>query len=197
MEQFSRRGKEPSWRAGFQRKYLGRLVAMLRRRKIDQRATRISARSRAVKLAADLSLAMTVRSQTSWQRAIFGKYLFKIKKSGCQPPGVKSRRNPEFKKRSVSTKARTCKANAAWDNSNKQLSRAESRLTGTTSIRSCDNCDEQERGTVDSRMETLRALVPGSCRLDMPVFLKEAADYIVALEMQVQAMQTLADLYSL
>jgi hypothetical protein len=45
-------------------------------------------------------------------------------------------------------------------------------------------------------MQALRLLVPGSRRLDTPVFLKEAADYIVALKMQVQAMQALADCYS-
>jgi hypothetical protein len=42
-------------------------------------------------------------------------------------------------------------------------------------------------------MKTLRTLVPGNRTLDPPVFLKETADYIVALKMQVQAMQALAD----
>lgn len=196
MEQPSAGGQEAPWRAGFQRKYLSRLVAMLRRRKIDQRATRVSARSRAVKLAADLSLAMTVRSRTAWRRAIFGKYFYRFKKTRCQRRRVKSRGNPEEKRRSVSVKARPCKPNAVFDRSYKKLPGAEYGLMWATSIRSCDNCDEESRGTLDSGMETLRALVPGSALLDTPVFLKEAADYIVALEMQVQAMQALADFYS-
>jgi hypothetical protein len=49
---------------------------------------------------------------------------------------------------------------------------------------------------VASRMQTLRLLVPGSRGLDTPVFLKEVADYTVALKMQVQAMQALADCYT-
>jgi len=49
---------------------------------------------------------------------------------------------------------------------------------------------------VASRMETLRLLVPGSRGLDTADFLKEAADYTMALKMQVQAMQALADCYS-
>jgi hypothetical protein len=50
---------------------------------------------------------------------------------------------------------------------------------------------EEEGGTVASRMQILRFLISGSRRLEMSVFLKEAMDYIVALKMQVQVMQTL------
>lgn len=196
MERRSGGGKWAPWRADFQQKYLSRLLSLLRRRKIDQRSTRLSARIRAVKLAADLSLAMTVRSRTAWRRAILGKYHFRFNKSGCQRRRVKSRRNPRGTRRSVSGKGRPCATAVACDNAYKQLPGEEYGLMGTTGIWSCDNCNEEAMGTVDSRMETLRALVPGSSRLDTPVFLKEAADYIVALEMQVQAMRALADLWS-
>lgn len=196
MERRSVGGKWAPWRADFQQKYLSRLLSLLRRRKIHQRSSRLSARIRAVKLAADLSLAMTVRSRTAWRRAILGKYHFRFNKSRCQRRRVKSRRNPRGTRRSVSGKGRPCETAAACDNACKQLPGEEYGLMGTTGIWSCDNCNEEATGTVDSRMETLRALVPGSGRLDTPVFLKEAADYIVALEMQVQAMRALADLWS-
>lgn len=63
-----------------------------------------------------------------------------------------------------------------------------------TSTRSYGN--EEAKGTVASRMQILRTLVPGNSGLDSPVLLKETADYIVALKMQVQAMQALADWYT-
>jgi hypothetical protein len=44
-------------------------------------------------------------------------------------------------------------------------------------------------------MQTLRELIPGSRRLDTPVFLDEVTDYIMALKMQVQAMQALTGWY--
>ena len=50
--------------------------------------------------------------------------------------------------------------------------------------------------TVASHIQTLRLLVPGSRQLDTPVLLEEAADYIVALKMQVQAMKALSDCFS-
>jgi len=97
----------------------------------------------------------------------------------------------------VSAKARPCKQKSGCCNSYRELPGAESGLMETASIRSRDKCDEEARGRNEaSRMQTLRALVPGSLQLDTPVFLKETADYIVALKMQVQAMQALADCYS-
>lgn len=189
-------GKWAPWRADFQHKYLSRLLSLLRRRKIYQRSTNLSARIRAVKSAADLSLAMTMRSRTAWRRAILGKYHFRFNKSRYQRRRVKSRRNPRGKMRSVYGKGRHCEMAAACDNAYKHLPGEEYGRIGTTSKSSSDNCNEETRGTVDSRIETLRAIVPGSGRLDTPVFLKEAADYIVALEMQVQAMRALADFCS-
>ncbi|GLJ31626.1 hypothetical protein SUGI_0635040 [Cryptomeria japonica] len=54
--------------------------------------------------------------------------------------------------------------------------------------------DEEQSVELERRFETLRTLVPGSHGLDTPILLKKAADYITALKMQVEAMQTLAKL---
>lgn len=195
MEQAGGRGEEAVWKASFQRIYLKNLVAVLRRRRMDQRSTRLWARSRTVKSAADLSLAMTVRGRTSWRRAIFAKYLFRVRNSRCHRRVVKPRGNSQGKSRSVSVETRPCKPNPASD-SGRKVPGTEFGLMGTTGLPSRDDCDEEAGCAVGSRMQALRLLVPGSRRLDTPVFLKEAADYIVALKMQVQAMQALADCYS-
>lgn len=187
MEQQSGLGQEPAWRAGFQKKYLSRLVAILRRGRIE-RTTSISARSRTVKFAADLSLAMTSRGKTAWSRAIIRKCLFRLKKSRCLLQGVKSVGNFGGLSRSAYAKSRPCKTNAVCKKFSSRLMRTASRTE--------HHCKEEAEGTVASRMQTLRLLVPGSHGLDTPVFLKDAADYIVALRMQVQAMQALEDCYS-
>lgn len=189
MEQPSERGQELAWRADFQRKYLSRLVAMLRRGRIE-RATNTSTGSRTVKFAADLTLAMTSSGRTAWSRAIIDKYAFKVMKSRCNLRGVKSKRNYQRLGRSAYAKTRPCKTTAVCKKLSRRLHRTASRPTEF-------NCEEEEAGgTVVSRMQTLRLLVPGSHGQDTPAFLKDAADYIVALKMQVQAMQALADCYS-
>lgn len=182
MEQLSGGGRHAAWRAGFQRKYLSRLVDVLRRGRIKC-VTSVSARSRAVKLAADLSLAMTARDRSTWSRYILGKFIFRLKKTRCETRAIKS-----HAKRISASQKRTmpCRKSVRW-----LLGRASRARTST--FRSSHNCEEEAGGTVASRMQTLRLLVPGSRGLDTPVFLKEATDYIVALKMQVQAMQALAD----
>nr|ABR17607.1 unknown [Picea sitchensis] len=160
MEQHFGRRQEPTWRTDFQRKYLRRLVAMLRRGRIDQRATSLSARSRALKAAADLSLAMTTRGRTAWRCAILRKYLFRLHKSGFQRRVVNSRMDCLGKRKSVSVKARPCKPNADRDISGRQLPGVEYRITGTASRWSRGNCDEEAGRSVISRMQILRAIVP-------------------------------------
>nr|ABK24435.1 unknown [Picea sitchensis] len=174
-------GKESAWRAGFQRKYFSRVVAVLRSGRIEN-ATSASARIRTVKFAADLSMAMTSRGRTAWSRAILGKYIIRLKRSRCQLRVVKSRGNLHGIRTSASGKSSPCKRTAVC----KKLAR---RFLGNSRHRGLKGTGV----TVASRMQTLRLLIPGSHGLDTPVFLKEAADYIVALKMQIQAMQALAD----
>lgn len=180
-------GQEVEWRAGFQQKYLSRLVAMLRRRKIE-RAISLSTGSRAVKLAADLSLARTSGGRTAWSRAILGKYLCRFKKSCCHLRVVKSRRNLKGIRRSASARGRQCKTSPVCKKFARQLLR--------TASMTADNRDKEAGDNLASRLQTLRLLVPGSRQLDTPVLLEEAADYIVALKMQVQAMKALSDCFS-
>lgn len=187
MEQPSGGGQGPAWKTGFQQKYLSRLVAILRRARI-QRATSVSTRGRTVKFAADLSLAMTSRGRTAWSRAIIRKYLFWLRKSRCLLRGVKSRGNFGSVSRSVHARSRLGRKIAVSKKFGRRLLRTASR-TG-------HHCNEEAGHTVASRVQTLRMLVPGSQGLDTATFLKDAAGYIVALKMQVQAMQALADCYS-
>lgn len=174
-------GKESAGRTGFQRKYVSRIVGVLRRGRIEN-ATSASARIRAVKAAADLSMAMTSRGRTAWSRAILGKYIIRLKRSGCPRRVVKSRGNLRGIRRSASGKSTPCKRTDLCKKLARQLLR-NSRHRGL----------EGTGGTFDSRIQTLRLLIPGSNGLDTAAFLKEAADYIRALKMQVQAMQALAD----
>jgi len=187
MEERYQGRRAVAWRSVFQRKYLSCLVAVLRRGRIET-ATSASVRIRAVKFATDLSLAMTSRGRNAWSRAILGKYLFRLKKSRSQLQVVKFRRNLHRTRRSASAETRTCKTTAVC----KKFAR---RQVGPAS-RTGHNCEEEAGGTVASRLQILRLLVPGSRGLDTPVFLKEAADYISALKKQVQAMQAIADCYS-
>lgn len=186
MEQLSGSRRETAWRTGFQRQYLSRLVDVLRRRRIKC-ATNVSSRSRAVKLAADLSLAMTAKGRTSWSRAILRKYIFRLKKTRRKPQVIKS----HGETRSALDKTRpACKTIVSC------IKSVRCSLGAASKLRSAHNCQEESGGSVASRMQTLRLLVPGSRGLDTPLFLKEAADYTVALKMQVQALQALADCYS-
>jgi len=184
MERSSASEQKEAWRAGFRRKYIRKFVAVLRTGRIE-RVTSVLARSRAVKLAADLSLALTARRRNTWSQAILRKYLFRLNKSHCQRRSVpKSTMNSQ---RSASPKnTRLCKTIFAGKKPVRQLFGVASR----------SGASEESEGTVASRMQTLRALVPGNGLTDPPVFLKEAADYIEALKMQVQAMQALTDWYS-
>ena len=181
-------GGEGRCTAVFQGKYLSCLMAVMRRGRIE-RATSVSVRTRAVKLAADLSLICmsTARRRTQWSRAILGKYLFKLNKVRCQSRLFKWSANSHGRRISASSKTTRCK---------KIVSRLMLGALSRSGTGILSQCDEQRRRTVVSRMQTFRLLIPGSRRLDTPVFLEEAADYIIALKMQVQAMQALADSYS-
>lgn len=193
MEQRCGGGQEAARMADSRRIYLSHLVAELRHLRIHRRATKLSARTRAVKLAADLSLAMTGRGRSAWRQAIVGKYLLRHRETRCQRRVVNSKGNSQGKRKSTSTKARPCNLNAARMNSCRQLPGRDSGLTGIRTLFSRDNYHKEAGGAADSRMQTLRALVPGSEGLDTPIFLKECADYIVALKLQVQVMKELAD----
>lgn len=185
MERPSVGEQKAAWRAGFQRKYIRQFPVVLRHGKIERAASGLI-RSRAVKQAADLSLAMTARGRTAWSRAILRKYLSRVDKSGCQRGSVvKSRVN--FPSSVSAKKSRPGKTTFPGKKSVKRLFRVASK--SGSSIRS-------EKRTLASRMQTLRDLIPGSRRLNTPVFLEEAADYIVALMMQVQGMQALTGCYT-
>jgi len=141
MKQLSRSRLEAACRAGFQRKYLSRFADLLCRGRIEC-ATTVLARSRAVKLAADLSLAMTAKGRTRWSRAMMAKYIFRLRKTRCKPQGVKS----HGKRRSALDKTSPCKPTVACRRSVRCLLSASS--SGWSRLRLCHNCVEEAGGTV-------------------------------------------------
>lgn len=179
-------GKQKAgWRTGFQRKYARHLAAVLRNGRI-QLVTSGLTRSLAVKQAADLSLAMMAMGRTAWSRAILRKYLARNNKYRCQRRQV-VKSGVKFPGSVSAKNSRPCKTSFPGQKSIKRAFRRACK--SGTSIHS-------EKGTLASRMQILRQLIPGSCGLDTPVFLEEVADYIVALKMQVQGMQALTSRYT-
>ncbi|GLJ31628.1 hypothetical protein SUGI_0635190 [Cryptomeria japonica] len=173
---------EPAWRSGFQQKYLSRLITELRRRRFERGSSSVWGGVRAVKSAADVSLAMVARGRTAWSRAtIFARAGNRsLHRVSRRRRNHVSKSNFHLHLRSLMRSAyRPWNAFSSKMNSVRRLRRSSPRSRG----------DEEE--SVQSRIKTLRTLVPGSRRLDTPLLLEEVADYIMALKMQVQSMQAL------
>eukprot|EP01018_Ginkgo_biloba_P005716 Gb_01289 [translate_table: standard] len=229
MEQRSSDGSQPAeWTAGSRRNYLKCLVAALRQipeRSRTEKNMSITGRSRAVKFAADLSLAMTARG-TTWSRSI----LAQSRKNSpnfidfvhtCRPR-IWSKKPKSI---SIHKISRRCKASDEWRRSflrirgdfhsisrsggsnAKMLLKTSPRarrlnVSSKKSVRrllravSRSSKRRAEIRTVDSRLKTLKRLVPGGRAMDTPVLLQEVADYILALKLQVETMQTLANYFS-
>ncbi|GLJ31624.1 hypothetical protein SUGI_0634890 [Cryptomeria japonica] len=173
----------PAWRAGFQKKYLSRFVAELQRRRVERRPS-------SVKSAADLSLAMAVRGRTAWSRAIiFASASRKANRSTRAWRILKNRRNFHSRLKSLrKSTANACKSTAFCSKQTlaKRPCKPEACSTSSQSL-------GEEEQSVELRIETLRTLVPGSRGLDTPILLEEVAEYIMALKIQVESMQALAN----
>lgn len=70
-----------------------------------------------------------------------------------------------------------------------------------SSAKPCDSkdmepCADGLRRVSMEQIKSLGGLVPGGHCMDTPLLLQEAADYILSLQMQVEALQSLAQLAS-
>lgn len=127
---------------------------------------KMMARSRAIKDAADLALALTAKGQNRWSRAILLS---------------------QWQKRKLWLKAGGKMRRRTWVGKP-----GSGRWRKSPRLRPRSGSGEKVR----EKLRVLSRLVPGGPRLSAPTLLEEAADYVAALEMQVKAMRTLAVLLS-
>lgn len=218
------------WTAfGVRKDYLNRFLNLLRRLR-DRRPpikeedkNDVVGRSRAVRVAADLSLAMTARGAT-WSRNILSQ---SRKMSPNFIDFIRTYRSKNGKQISMKRLSRP-KARDRWRTSFLRMRRTlyslRRRLQPSGSKRVLDKTmprkrvsklntwskksmrillrgvsrderskHQEETRTWDARIKMLQSLVPGGRGMDTPVLLQEVADYILALKMQVDTMETLAN----
>ncbi|XWS53504.1 hypothetical protein CRYUN_Cryun10bG0006700 [Craigia yunnanensis] len=122
---------------------------------------------RAVREAADRTLAVAAKGRTRWSRAI-----------------LTSRLKLKFRKQ------KRQRGSAAAVAAVTRSSRSKKRRVSVLKLKA------KSLPTVQRKVKVLGRLVPGCRKEPLPVILEEATDYIAALEMQVRAMSALADLLS-
>ncbi|KAJ0244393.1 Transcription factor bHLH148 [Hirschfeldia incana] len=128
-------------------------------------------RGKAVREAADRALAVSARGRTLWSRAILAnriKLKFR-KQKRPRPAAIPTVITTESISSSIRSKKR--------------------RVTVV-------KLNKKSIPTVNRKVRVLGRLVPGCRKESVPVILEEATDYIQALEMQVRAMKSLAELLS-
>ncbi|OEL20071.1 hypothetical protein BAE44_0018910 [Dichanthelium oligosanthes] len=135
------------------------------RRLLDALRATGGGQPRAVKAAADSALALTARGQTRWSRAILLAGAACSRRRVLVKAGGKIRRRHRRPQQAAKSKA------------------ASLAVAG----------DSKECGKVQERLRVLGRLVPGCRKLPAPELLEEAADYVAALQMQVNTMRALAD----
>ncbi|VFQ61019.1 unnamed protein product [Cuscuta campestris] len=162
------------WKSESQQQvYSSRLLGALRTLRISPPPGTATAPKggRAVREVADRVLAVTAKGRTRWSRAILTNRL-KLK----------------FMKRN-NKRQRVVAAAAAV------AARGSSRLPKKPRL-SILRLKMKNLQTVQRKGRALGRIIPGCRKQPLPVVLEEATDYIAALEMQVRAMSTLADLLS-
>ncbi|EOA31396.1 hypothetical protein CARUB_v10014574mg [Capsella rubella] len=165
------------WRSEKQQRiYSAKLIQALQQVRLNNSSAEATSsptaqkRGRAVREAADRALAVSARGRTLWSRAILANRI-KLK----------------FRKQ--------------------KRPRATTAIPVTTTVVSSSNRSRKRRvsvlrlnkksiPSVNRKVRVLGRLVPGCGKQSVPVILEEATDYIQALEMQVRAMNSLAQLLS-
>ncbi|WVZ72491.1 hypothetical protein U9M48_020941 [Paspalum notatum var. saurae] len=139
------------------------------RRLLDALRATGGGQPRAVKAAADSALALTARGQTRWSRAIL------LAGAAC------SRRRVLVK---AGGKIRGRRHSRPPHQPQPQQVKSATLALGSGS---------GKEHKVQERLRVLGRLVPGCRKLPAPALLDEAADYVAALQMQVNTMRALAD----
>lgn len=159
------------WKSESQQQvYSSRLLGALRTLRISPPPATAPKGGRAVREVADRVLAVTAKGRTRWSRAILTNRL-KLK----------------FMKRNNKRQRVVAAAAVA--------ARGSSRLQKKPRL-SILRLKMKNLPTVQRKGRALGRIIPGCRKQPLPVVLEEATDYIAALEMQVRAMSTLADLLS-
>lgn len=142
---------------------------MYGRRLLDALRATGGGQPRAVKAAADSALALTARGQTRWSRAIL------LAGAACSRRRVLVKAGGKVRRRRRPPPPVQARDNAAAA----ALLKAKGK--------------DKDKDKVQERLRVLGRLVPGCRKLPAPALLEEAADYVAALQMQVNAMRALAD----
>ncbi|XP_010486175.1 PREDICTED: transcription factor bHLH148-like [Camelina sativa] len=164
------------WRSEKQQRiYSAKLIQALQQVRLNSSAAATSSptaqkRGRAVREAADRALAVSARGRTLWSRAILANRI-KLKFRKQKRPRAPTTAIPAM----MST------------NNNRWRKR---RVSAVVTL------NKKSIPAVNRKVRVLGRLVPGCGKESVPVILEEATDYIQALEMQVRAMNSLAELLS-
>ncbi|CAN7075637.1 unnamed protein product [Brassica oleracea var. botrytis] len=161
-----------------QRSYSANLIQALQQVRLSSSAAETpyptaQKRGKAFREAADRALAVSARGRTIWSRAIlFNRFKLKFRKQKRPRPAAIP---------AVITRG----------------SSSSSSGRGTKKRRvTVVKLNKKSIPTVNRKVRVLGRLVPGCKKESVPVILEEATDYIQALEMQVRAMKSLAELLS-
>lgn len=138
------------------------------RRLLDALRATGGGQPRAVKAAADSALALTARGQTRWSRAIL------LAGAACSRRRVLVKAGGKIRGRRHHRPPRP---------------QQQAKAAGATPLALGDGKERK----VQERLRVLGRLVPGCRKLPAPALLEEAADYVAALQMQVNTMRALAD----
>lgn len=156
------------------RVYLKHLLPALQ--KIQKKRSSVTQRQRAIRFKADLCLAHTAKKGSSWSRALNLRLIDRKRPMTT----MKMKESSLRRSRSI-TQARRMR-----------LASLNSRCCNNADIETCGHY----HGAIDRRLGTLRMLVPGGRNMGVHTLFQETADYILNLEMQVHAMEALAEFYT-
>lgn len=145
----------------------------------------LAKRRRRIKLAADISLALTCNG-TLWSHALIAR-ISKIDKHRSLLHSIISRR--KLRDMIMEQNKRTQKQKPSLSGSRRAM-----KLRYMKTPRRCNMASSYEvaRSLVSQRTKQLKSLIPGGESMDNLSLLKEAADYIVSLRTQVEVMKSLA-----
>ncbi|XP_022727979.1 transcription factor IBH1-like [Durio zibethinus] len=163
-----------SLKSRFTTRFLRALTRINARKPISPSSPReIFQRYRRIKVAADKSMASSVRSRRTWSRAT----LWKLRSRSCLQLASLGRR------RSVKTSTITSRQAIMKKTSHE--------------IENKTTTEEDHQDRFVGQADKLRELVPGGEAMDLCNLLDETAHYIKCLTTQVQLMRKIVDFYSL
>lgn len=153
------------------RVYLTHLLPALQ--KIQKRRYSLPQRKRAIQFGAEMCLMHTANKGSAWCRALSLR---------------------------LTNRKRLMKTNKSLVGQVRSIKRAKRIRLASLNSKCCKKADIEiyghNLGAVDMRLGTLRSLVPGGGNMGIDTLFKETADYIWNLEMQVHALEILAEFYT-